>query len=477
MSKNINIYISYDGTNETSSYVQNLCDNLKKYSTYYRQPNTGILIRRNISSISTSNIFIALVSLKYFDYAAAVDEFECALETNRQIFCLKSSKISSFSIENVKERNEKTELTDYYVQIMKTLEHISLPQDSFSKKWPNDLMKYVCDKIDQLIKANKSEVAKNDFDLTANTPTPLDIKGLRLKNIFDKKTWKDKYFIRGVATSNNQIVLIVYNNEAKAYSIYIFDSNIVLLTTFEAKELKIVEPTLITINSKSTILIFDNENGKIKAFNFEYQKSKNKGLYDTKLKDFNDMTVDEETDDVYFVKFASTNSEIKVYEKETKRVKDFPLPRELSESDKFKPRFVRVLKDRVFLVNLCSLRICQNTREIIETSSGESCIYVLDKKSGEIKLNINFNNYGLCQPWALIVDQDLNIYTTASRIEEKKFILNKRFLCKLNKGGDLECCEEIATTSLPNDIFSINGSVIIVSETDISSYLPESLRI
>jgi hypothetical protein len=72
---------------------------------------------------------------------------------------------------------------------------------------------------------------------------------------------------------------------------------------------------------------------------------------------------------------------------------NYRLPDELLKSDKFKPRFIRVLKNRIFILNACSIRVNQETRELIETTFGESIIYVLDKATKEIKLKIDLNTF------------------------------------------------------------------------------------
>ena len=81
-----------------------------------------------------------------------------------------------------------------------------------------------------------------------------------------------------------------------------------------------------------------------------------------------------------------------------------------------------------------------------------------------IKLKIDFTKFELCQPQSLIFDENLNIYLTVARIDNNHPIPNKRLLCKLNSGGDLNDCKEINPPNLPNDLFILEKSLIIINE-------------
>jgi hypothetical protein len=313
--------------------------------------------------------------------------------------------------------------------------------------------------------------------LSPNVPPSINIKDLKAKDFKNRDNWKkDLYLLRGTVVinqkemnNNNQFAIIGFDRDKSSYRIYLLDSNSIITANYDAKKLKLVEPSLITINSKSTVLIFDNHNGKIKAFRIVKQSLTAKGSINTNLKDYNDMTVDEDTQDIFLVKCIGNESVIKVIRENG--VVNYRLPDELLKSDKFKPRFIRVLKNRIFILNACSIRVDQETRELIETTFGESIIYVLDKATKEIKLKIDFNTYGLCQPWTLLVDENLNMYTTVSTIDINQIIPNERYLCKLNSGGDIvEDSKEIKTTNLTNDILILDNSLIIINENDILGF-------
>ena len=89
-----------------------------------------------------------------------------------------------------------------------------------------------------------------------------------------------------------------------------------------------------------------------------------------------------------------------------------------------------------------------------------------------LKHLIVLKNYAMCQPWNLIVDKNSNIYTTVAQIDEKKFISKDRYLCKLNKHGDmLDCCQlEQTYLSLSNDMIFLDDKLIFLKENEIIIY-------
>ncbi len=98
----------------------------------------------------------------------------------------------------------------------------------------------------------------------------------------------------------------------------------------DAKDLKLFEPTLMAINSNSIIFIFDNFNSKITSFMFlNNNKIKWIEVLDTKLKDYNDMTVDEDTNQIYLVKCID-RPKIKLINRLEKRIETLKLPAEIS---------------------------------------------------------------------------------------------------------------------------------------------------
>ena len=87
------IYISYDGTDKIANYAEHLSKSLPNYAIKYRKQRNE-LYSKNIESISSSNLFIAIANLTYFDCQAALDEFKYALDTQRPIFRLLSNFVS-----------------------------------------------------------------------------------------------------------------------------------------------------------------------------------------------------------------------------------------------------------------------------------------------------------------------------------------------------------------------------------------------
>jgi aminoglycoside phosphotransferase family enzyme len=76
----------------------------------------------------------------------------------------------------------------------------------------------------------------------------------------------------------------------------------------------------------------------------------------------------------------------------------------------------------------------------------------------------------MCEPWGLIVDKDLNIYTSVSQIVEKRFIRKERYLCKLNSSGDMIDCIKLHDDIYPRDLLLVNNSLILFDESSIFTY-------
>ena len=466
------VYISYDGTTDTTNFMKVLGDKLKPHSCNHRQINLD-LTSRQVTSIESSNLFIAIVTTKYFESKAALDELEIALDAHKTILCLISPRVAEFSPDNLRETDQNTEEIAYYIELMKTLENIKM--SSGFVKCLNDpmAMKEICDKANNLLQKSEALIENNKF--TPNVPIPLDISDLKMEKFCGKSFWRDKNLLRGVVISQNEIAVIVNEFSNKCYRIFIFRSDFLLQFSFEAKELNLIEPTLITVNKNSIVLIFDNSDGKIKAFRFLNQTVSKKGSLNTELKDYNDMTIDEDTDDIYLLKCINEVN-IKVVNGLSKKqnIKTLRLPDALIKSKEFKPRFMRVLKNRIFLLNACSIRIDPESREK-EVKFGESFIYVLEKETCEIKLFIDLNNYAMCQPWGLIVDQDLNIYTTLYQVNDKKYLSEDRYLCCFNSGGDLKHSSSLKNKDFkasvcPNDIFISSEVFIVLNVNEIASF-------
>ena len=192
--------------------------------------------------------------------------------------------------------------------------------------------------------------------------------------------------------------------------------------------------------------------------------------FDAKLNDYNDMTVDEDTNDIYLVKCVG-KSDIKVIDYETKKGKPLNWLNSMPLNDEtFKPRFIRVANNQIFIVNLSSPKIDQNSRELIETTFGESYIYILDKNPFNLKHLIDLKKYTLYQPWNLIVDKNSNIYTTVSQMNDKKYISNERFLCKFNKNGDPLDSMPLKHTYLSNDIIFLDDKLLFFNENNMILY-------
>ena len=458
--ENKNIYISHDNSKEIQPFLKDLTGKLIQYSIKYREQDSNFYKLK----IKNANLFISIVTNKYFQSKLSLEEFEHALDSNKMILCLISSQILELENKEDDDGDANRDIRRYYLQTMRQFETLVVPADSMAysifRKIPNDLIQIINERIENLIQNDQVQVVQNiDSKLVPSFP----IRDLKIKKEFDKLN-ADAMIIKGLVISKNEILVII--REDRNYRILLFDSNIVLSKVIESKDLNLFEPTLMTINNKSIIFIFDNSNSKISSFDNKMNKI---AVLDTKLKDYNDMTVDEDTNDIYLVQCIN-RPRIEIINRLGKRIQTLNLPVEMVSSEAFKPRFIRVLKNQIFILNVCSIHVNQKTRVIIETAFGDSIIYILDKLSKEIKLKIDLNLYGLCQPWGLIVDGDLNIYTTVSQVDEKIFIQKERYLCKLNRSGDLHDCIKLHDEIYPRDLLFLNNSLIFFEETSIISY-------
>ena len=68
------------------------------------------------------------------------------------------------------------------------------------------------------------------------------------------------------------------------------------------------------------------------------------------------------------------------------------------------------------------------------------------------------------------MDKDLNIYTSVSQIDEKRFIRKERYLCKLNSSGDMIDCIRLHDDIYPRDLLFVNDSLILLDESSIFTY-------
>jgi hypothetical protein len=138
----------------------------------------------------------------------------------------------------------------------------------------------------------------------------------------------------------------------------------------------------------------------------------------------------------------------------------------------FKPRSIRVIQDKLIILNACSLRINQDNGAIIEKTYGDSLIYILNKETFEIQKIIDFNNKYV-KPWSLIIDNKSNIYITVNKIDKNRTsVESERYLCKLNENGIIldDDVHKINTKYLQNDLFYSNNAFYFITENSNNKY-------
>ena len=393
-------------------------------------------------SIQNCDLFIALVTKRYFD-SDSFAEYKYAFEIQKPILSLFSSSAG----DNSKYNNVYITMKR---QLFYKLNKLAMSKNLWSEKTKTNILNL----INEQMRQNESDIPIKKFSL--NAPDNILIRDL----LFQSKHEAPVGIIgRGTILDVNRILFSV-SVDQKHY-LYVFNQQFNVIC--DATKLGIEEISLLTTNKNSDILIYDNKNNKIDLFNSDFKWMMVYAFLDDY--EFSDMCVDEDTNDVYLAS-CITKSDIYKVNHRTKQ-SDFI---EATDHKNFKPRFIRAINGQIIVVNACSIRFQPDNREIIETTFGESIIYIFDKQPFQIKHLIDFKNYALCQPWGLIVDKDSNIYTTVCQLNEQKFFSKERLFCKLNKGGDLLDSIPLCNYTLPNDIIKINDRVIFLYLEEINVY-------
>ena len=274
---------------------------------------------------------------------------------------------------------------------------------------------------------------------------------------------------RGSILDKKKILFSVLHENQ--YYLFIFDLvSFEFLDKIDSKRLQLEQIDSIMINNKSEILIYDSKTCTINLYDSNFTKTGNFLIENSqKISNFNisDITIDKETNDIYCVSCFGISSILRIdyLTKETVCLK--------ADSNKFfKPRFIRVVNNQIFIVNLCSLRIDQESREM-ESIFGDSSIHIYDKNPFRIKFSVSLKEYSMCQPWGLVVDKQSNIYTTVSKVNKTKNSVSKgKYFLKLTKNG--EYVEETLLNEkidfLCNDMFYLNNMLLIYKENLIYCY-------
>jgi hypothetical protein len=442
------IYFAYCGNHLYAKNVEDLVpiSYEKGYEVKFR--STKLDENSVEKAILNSDIVIVLVTLNYFGKSFAIKDFYFALDNCKTILCLFTPEIYQYIIEN--------ETFD----IMKKLIVIKLPEDFTEKaKWIK-VIDRILERPKVAIRDNQ-KLAVNDKTYKNAVVIEKNLTNLRISALTEVKL-EDMVLERGTVINNNKLAVIAFEKASRKYCILIFNKDCDL---GQSIKLKLKKPKLISSNKNNEILITDDEKDLLFLFD---EKFNVKDFNKYGLVSYNDMTVDEETNDIYSVRCIG-KSDIKVIDYKTKSLKKIEWnTNEFLRSEKFKPRFIRVVKDRIFIVNASSVNVNLDTREY-RVEFGESYIYILDKDSFKIKNFIDLSTHDFCQPWNLIIYNDLNVYTTVSIIIDKKYISTGRFLIKLDGDNDKKS-DALMCSSLSNDAFIIKDKLLLFIENKFNLY-------
>ena len=415
-------------------------------------------------NIDDSTLFIAFVTKDYLCCNKSIFEFHYAIENKKDFLCLLTKDFNEFSERLKQTDSSKNEGVVNDILTIEYLENLKLQDDYFFfDRWSHLALNNINFKINEIIKAK--EIEEVTIASTANTPFIDEIDHLAFDFIIDSEI--DVLNFRSALIDENNIAVITIDRKTDASYIFVYNSGTnhtkKLLSTDLHYDLK--SPSLIAFNSKSLqILITDRSNGKLFVFdnNFDCKSS-----YDFYLNDYCDMAADEKENNVYLINCQDSPCLV--------CIDKFQLKHHFFHSGKFKPRFLKVLNDQIYIMTACCLKI---DAEKVSEEFGESKIYILDKLSPtyKIKREIDLSCYQIVQPWTIIVDTKLNIYTTVFQFDENKNLSEKRYLCKINKNGHIVGYVSLEISYLPNDILFSNNGFYIVKENQILK-LKSSFRV
>ena len=445
----VNCYLSYNRNLEDDNFIQkfmNSFDHNLKFLTKKQNREANI-----DDSLNKSDILIAIITIDYLRTQSEIDEFEFAMEIEKPILLIFSPIVTEINDDNF----EMQEILQY-VKLMRTLNNYEFKQDIFDDEFD---FNEECKNIEIILKEmiQKNEEIKPQR-LTKNKSRISTINIENMKDFIKKKPNVGSCIIRATICGNsneNRIVLITYNEIKKSYYITMYTNNVSYLTEYNSNDLNIEIPNQISTNANKEILIIDNKDGALHIFDYDFNFL---SLNNFQLKDYNDMAVDEVTNDIYLIKcFDESSFKVIDYTKRSVKQIDWKKP------DEFKPKFIKIIKNEILILNVHSIKIDEPTNKF-QNDFGESILFFLNKITFRLLKKIDFTKYGFIQPWALIVDKHFNIYTTAYQLNQMKFVSNMRFLIKLNKDGDLVDCNSLENDCIPKDMIYSNGKLILLEE-------------
>ena len=421
----INCYISCIDDIIHHKDVNNLGNNFKSIIVRSRYDWCEIN-KLDLESIKKSNVFIAFISDGYHKSEISMKEFKYAVKTcNKPTICLiKTQDICNYS-----------QLLKYSKSVIK------LPADYLcGYNWKENII--------MEIKLNIMNLENDQRILCSET-----------------KTHENIIFLRGTSMLNDQLAIIGYNRYSDNYYIYVYNvKNFKLIKSISTSKFSITKPGLIISNKLSELLIADTTIGVLYVLNSDF-KSQAK-IIDYNLKNYADMCIDEETNDIYFVSFMD-RSEIKIVNHATNSTNQIYR----DDWDDFKPFRIKVFDDKIIILNASSLRINQKTRDLIETNLGDSFIFIFEKSTKKLKLKIDLKLFGYYQPWSLFVNKKSNIIYTSVLKSLDGTISNERVLLKFQNDDLTPIQIENVNEEFPNDSFLFNNNrLVILKEESINFY-------
>jgi hypothetical protein len=113
-----------------------------------------------------------------------------------------------------------------------------------------------------------------------------------------------------------------------------------------------------------------------------------------------------------------------------------------SETHKFKtiinitrPNFMEFSEEFMYVSSQPNFNLNKRARRLEGLQKGSNCIFILNKKTYEIVKRVAFENWLV--PFGLKLDENFNIYTTASELSETRIVSENPFLYIINSNGEL----------------------------------------
>ena len=432
------------------------------YSFNFRNNQSEFSIKDS-ETIKNSKIFIAFITSGYLNSYIGITEFENAKYLKKPKLCLFLPDLNT-----IEKLSYKTFIPkEVIINSMRQSFCLNLANYDFDgNRWSIDTLMRINTHLDEMIRRydlfDEGVLMKES---KINALTLPSIPNFRSLN-FDKIQIESGLLLfRSTLISSSKLAIIVFEILSKKYFVDIYDLSDRRLFR-RLSHLK--NPSLITSNSKLEMLITDTSNGTLYIYRHDLVSIRLQ--VKLKLYDYNDMSFDDEKNDIYFVKCIG-NCEITIYMCNQNRIKK--IDKSWFTNNSFRPKSIKVNKDKLYILNACSVRIDQDNGEIIEKTFGDSLIYILNKITFDIQKIIDFNNE-YSQPWSLVIDNELNIYTTLYKINKENHVeITERYLCKLERNTGIildNCIHKLNTKYLQNDLFYTNNTFYFVTENGINKY-------